>query len=400
LHGGNFSVNPFLGLDRSKKRVYTSAVLKHLIYALLAALVFVASGDATVTVPMTLPQMADTADLIFAGKVKSTLTRPTPDGSYLYTYVTYEISKVLSGQYRDPTITLRFDGGTLSSADKDRLLKTLSPSNPSISQVQKMEMVDAPQFKAGEQILLFARGNTESEMPIVGFNQGSFKIVAGKVKDHWGNTAFRDDQGALVFMPPQGPVKKPGFTVSANEPEMESLRQKNLKKQASNDQAKLAQYRPLSVAEFQAQIMTAAKGAGKKQTKTADPKEPISRREVQIVRAPAAKPGEQPTEELVLVKTSQASFDAFQKAFTGGRFKVAAVPAGTTVVEAVRKLNPRALIFDAHNTASAKALIKQLRSSDQTRAIALVALVDKEAAGKDLVCRAGGADHFSLGGHH
>lgn len=127
---------------------------------LLCSLILVtaATAGASSVVPVNLASMADRAELIFTGTVIGIESVPTRDGTFAFTYVTFDIDQALKGVSRSgKTITLRFAGG--ETAD------------------DVVELSGAPKFAVGGQHLLFVAGNDRFLVPIVGWYQGKLDIV-------------------------------------------------------------------------------------------------------------------------------------------------------------------------------------------------------------------------------
>jgi hypothetical protein len=127
-----------------------------------AVLVTALSAGATTIPHADLGKLVDDADLIFAGKVIGIESVPTADGSYAFTYVTFDIDQAFKGVSRSgKTITLRFAGGQVG--------ETL------------FEVSGAPTFALGGQHLLFVEGNDRLGVPLVGWSQGKIDLVAHPV---------------------------------------------------------------------------------------------------------------------------------------------------------------------------------------------------------------------------
>lgn len=133
---------------------------KALLFSLLLAMAIPAGATSLPAVE--LGTLADRAELIFVGTVTNVESAPTKDGNYAFTYVTFDIDQALKGISRSgKTITLRFAGGQ-SGADL-------------------FEVEGSPTFAVGGKHLLFARANEQSLVPLVGWFQGKFDIVANPV---------------------------------------------------------------------------------------------------------------------------------------------------------------------------------------------------------------------------
>jgi len=145
---------------------------KLLSFALL--LVTAVSAGASTVLPVDLGSMVDRADLIFVGTVLSSESVPTTDGSYAFTYVTFDVDQALKGISRSgKTFTLRFAGGQSGS--------------------DIFEVSGSPTFTVGGQHLLFVEGNDDYIVPLVGWFQGKLDIVPNPISrqpvlvDHTGS---------------------------------------------------------------------------------------------------------------------------------------------------------------------------------------------------------------------
>lgn len=129
---------------------------KLFVFSLLLALV-VPAGATTVR-PVDLGSMVDRAELIFVGTVVGSESVPTGDGSYAFTYVTFDIEQTLKGASRGgKLITLRFAGGEVGE--------------------HVFEVSGAPKFAQGGRHLLFVEGNERDGVPVIGWYQGKLDIV-------------------------------------------------------------------------------------------------------------------------------------------------------------------------------------------------------------------------------
>lgn len=101
------------------------------------------------------------AEMTAIGRVVTVESHPTVDLQYAYTYVTVGELELLKGNYRQPTITLRMDGGPLGD---DTTLAI-----PGI-----------PHFRSGEKVVLFIKGNGHHICPLVGWEQGVLRVETDK----------------------------------------------------------------------------------------------------------------------------------------------------------------------------------------------------------------------------
>jgi hypothetical protein len=127
--------------------------------ALLAAgfigLGFSGGAAATALPYKDIVQLATEADGIVIGTVRALQTVVTSPGE-IHTYVSIQPQEVLSGRLAQRELTLQVLGGF----DGQR----------------GVHIVGAPQFQAGERVLLFVQGNGRDLVPFVGWGQGVFRL--------------------------------------------------------------------------------------------------------------------------------------------------------------------------------------------------------------------------------
>ena len=128
-------------------------------------------------------ELAEAADLVFTGTVRSsdvTVLNGEP-----WTEVVFEVDRLLldSGESAEPdgTVLLRFMGGSLAE--------------------RQLNVALMPQFSSGEQVLVFAY-DADYWSPLVGFNQGVFWLSA---EDGW-----RDLSGMPLGVIDDSLVRQPG----------------------------------------------------------------------------------------------------------------------------------------------------------------------------------------------
>lgn len=83
-----------------------------IVFAVLAGLLVGAASGSTIQ-QVTVEEMIAGSELIFEGKVLSSVSRLLPDGSQIRTYVTFEITDLIKGQHANRTIELSFLGGSV-----------------------------------------------------------------------------------------------------------------------------------------------------------------------------------------------------------------------------------------------------------------------------------------------
>lgn len=158
--------------------------------ALVLAAIWLATlpaGAATLD-PVTPEQLAREAELIFAGEVVDVQYRMSETGPGLaslpHTFVTFHIDRLFKGDSETGDfITLRFRGGPVPDSDVALII-------PGV-----------PLFDRGTRSILFVRGNGHSWVPLVGWEQGRFRLVDGSVYTDDGREVWLAQDDAFVFGP-------------------------------------------------------------------------------------------------------------------------------------------------------------------------------------------------------
>ena len=126
------------------------------------------------------------ADLVFDGEVVDVSYRSSdltgPDQISLpHTFVTYSIRHVFKGSSAaGKSITLRMQGGP---DGQGRFLKVSG----------------VPDFQPGDRDILFVQGNGSAICPLVGWEQGRFRIIRDQLFSHLGQEVWVTDQGDFAF---------------------------------------------------------------------------------------------------------------------------------------------------------------------------------------------------------
>ncbi len=125
-----------------------------------AIIVFAASAPAGASVvpPLGFERLVRTAELVFTGEVVDVNARwvDTPTGRAIVTAVTFRVERMLKGDPR-VTVTLDFLGGRIGDLTLD--------------------VAGVPRFEIGQRAVICARGAGPHVSPIVGFNQGRFRVT-------------------------------------------------------------------------------------------------------------------------------------------------------------------------------------------------------------------------------
>src|SRR5216117_759967 len=123
---------------------------KHVtIRACAAALLLSCAVRATTVIPPTFEEMADRAELVFAGRalVSRAEWRTVGTKRLIFTLVEFETEEVLKGNARK-SVTLQFLGGTIGDAT--------------------LKITGVPRFNAGDRVILFVEKNGLQFCPVVG----------------------------------------------------------------------------------------------------------------------------------------------------------------------------------------------------------------------------------------
>jgi hypothetical protein len=130
-----------------------------------------------------LEDSAKATELIFRGVVEkveyaTATVRSKDDEALPHTFVTYRVDEVIKGANPGKSLTLRFTGGRRKDAEF-------------------LVVANYPLFDAGDQDVLFVRGNGFRGCPLVGCAQGRFRLIDGKVYGEKGNEALLTEKGVL-----------------------------------------------------------------------------------------------------------------------------------------------------------------------------------------------------------
>ena len=147
-----------------------------------------ANVGATTLDPVSFPQLVRQADLIFEGVVTAVEYRMSDrttaaDVALPHTFVTFEVAQTLKGGTAgNRSITLRFQGG---------------PDG----QGNAMMVSGVPLFDVGHREILFVRGNGVHICPLVGWEQGRFRVIDGLMYTNEGQEVWVTRRGEIAFGP-------------------------------------------------------------------------------------------------------------------------------------------------------------------------------------------------------
>lgn len=220
---------------------------------------------------LTLEKMVASSDLVFRGVVEGIEYRLSEPGGQEhrripFTFVTYRVEEVLRGQAPGETVTLQFIGG----------------ANPETKRF--MATSHTPRIDLGDEDLMFVRGNTDALVPLVGDENGRFRIIDGQVYTEMGCAVTINDKGemeigdqyrleAVETTTWEGHVLKIGYGPEAKDLPSDATATERL------------------VGTVQALAKNAGPAGGN--FVNADPTEPIQAPDMNPAPPPAAKPGEE-----------------------------------------------------------------------------------------------------------
>lgn len=116
------------------------------------------SAHATTVLQTSIVEMLAHSELVFEGYVIGVESKADPEDRLVYTHVTFELLDLIKGDWSDPTIELRFLGGTVGG-------KTLSVADMRIP-------------KLDEHGIYFVEAPARSQVnPLYGWAQGHLRLV-------------------------------------------------------------------------------------------------------------------------------------------------------------------------------------------------------------------------------
>jgi hypothetical protein len=134
-------------------------------------------ADATVLRAVDFDTQSVSANRIFVGEVIAVESRRKPDAPrYFETIVTFRVDEPVAGTM-PPTLPLRFSGGQVGDL--------------------RQSIDGMPEFAVGERYVVFLEPDQDPPLvsPIVGFNQGLYRVVAESAGGGVERTVVRDYSG-------------------------------------------------------------------------------------------------------------------------------------------------------------------------------------------------------------
>lgn len=135
-----------------------------LIFILLTG--FFASHTSALMVRKSLEELTSQADSILIGKVEKIESRWNEEKTIIYTYVTISVkehTKALSGMAEVKEVIVRVRGGEVGDVG--------------------LRVSDTPQFREGEEVLLFLKRENMPLFSVTGLFQGKYSIEDGIAKN-------------------------------------------------------------------------------------------------------------------------------------------------------------------------------------------------------------------------
>ena len=136
-----------MSVSRALKFVWLAAVL----------LLVAQPAPATTLIPIDLEGLSNLSDAVIVGTAVHQEIVPSKDGSFPFTFVTFDVERVFKGTVRGRHLTLRLQGGTLDD--------------------ETVVIHGMPRFDTGERYLLFVYGNGVTASPVLGWIQGQYRFV-------------------------------------------------------------------------------------------------------------------------------------------------------------------------------------------------------------------------------
>ena len=143
---------------------------------LLVSFIFNANVSASTVKQVSFDELIEQSELVFEGNVVSAESRWNNSKTLIKTFITFEITEVISGDYQSSTIELSFIGGKIGDS--------------------YVEAQGLRQPKVGEKGIYFIRSTTQSMAnPLVGWSQGQFLLE----QDSTGNEIVMTDSHQPVI---------------------------------------------------------------------------------------------------------------------------------------------------------------------------------------------------------
>ena len=121
-------------------------------------LLLVNTAQGTSVLGVSLEEMLNNSEFVFEGRVINVESRMTDSGSYIHTYVVFDIIEIIKGEYHNDTIELSFAGGTVNGI-------TLSVGDMHLPEV-------------GEKGVYFVESLSRTQVhPFYGWSQGHLLII-------------------------------------------------------------------------------------------------------------------------------------------------------------------------------------------------------------------------------
>jgi hypothetical protein len=151
---------------------------------LLAIVLLASSVFATTVEKIELAQLVSTSDNIVQGRVESVEARY--ENSLVYTYISVAVDDPIKGERRR-TVLVRQLGGKIGA--------------------RTTWIAGMPQFKAGDQVIVFLKNRQDGTFDVIGLNQGKYNIVDDYAVAHV--------SGVSVMDPKTGRLSEAGFVEKA-----------------------------------------------------------------------------------------------------------------------------------------------------------------------------------------
>ena len=143
---------------------------------LLVSLIFNTNVSASTVKQVSFDELIEQSELVFEGNVVSAESRWNNSKKLIKTFITFEITEVISGDYQSDTLELSFIGGKIGDS--------------------YVEAQGLRQPKVGEKGIYFIQSTTQAMAnPLVGWSQGQFLLE----QDSTGNEIVMTDSHQPVI---------------------------------------------------------------------------------------------------------------------------------------------------------------------------------------------------------
>ena len=165
-------------------------ILRYLSGTLLCLFATFSVSHATTVLQLELNELLEQAELVFEGTVISSEARWNEDRTSIVTIIQFAINDVIKGKYKESTLELQFEGGTVDG--------------------MTLQIADMLYPALGDQGIYFVEQLNHAQInPLLGWSQGHFRIL----KDASGDERiFSAKRSAVRSLSPARPTARQRFS--------------------------------------------------------------------------------------------------------------------------------------------------------------------------------------------